>query len=230
MVFQKHPIASKMFMILRKLETKLVKELQQGICLRNAQDYDDRAIASLVQQLGRTLRPNGRYWKRGAIGFISGLWLVVALSQKAFAFALLGAVMPLGIFFGLMWLINWLNPLITWSDYWVIENNGSIIACAKLYEGSSTCELYDVFVVPHWRGNGFGTTLVETLVEKARYPIYLACLPNAIGFYEALGFTCTTEPLDAELMRRLSLTNVHYKKLGLTPMVQTRSVQTRSQA
>ncbi|MCX5963091.1 MAG: hypothetical protein NT070_08065 [Cyanobacteria bacterium] len=98
MVFQKQPIASKMFMILRKLETKLVKELQQGICLRNAHHYDDRAIASLVQQLGRTLRPNGRYWKRGAIGFISGLWLVVALSQKALAFALLGAVMPLGIF------------------------------------------------------------------------------------------------------------------------------------
>ena len=230
MVFQKHPIASKMFMILRKLETKLVKELQQGIYLRNAQDYDDRAIASLVRQLGRTLRPNGRWWKRGAIGFVSGLWLVAMLSQKALALALLGAVMPLGIFFGLMWLINWLNPLITWSDYWVIESNGSIIACAKLYEGNSSCELYDVFVVPHWRGNGFGTTLVKTLIKKARYPIYLACLPNAIGFYEELGFRCTTEPLDTELMRRLSLTNSHYKKLGLTAMVQARSAQTRSQA
>ena len=196
-----------------------MKELQQGICLRNAQDYDDRAIAALVQQLGHTLTDR-KSWKRHAIGLIGGLWLVVALSQKALALALLGAMMPLGIFLGLLWLINWLNPLVTWSDYWVIENNGSLIACGKLYEGNHTCELYDVFVVPHWRGNGFGTVLVKTLIEKARYPIYLACLPNAIGFYEALGFTCTTEPLDAELMRRLSLTNLRYKKLGLTAMVQ----------
>ena len=202
-----------------------MKELQPGICLRNAQEYDDRAIAALVQQLGHTLTDR-KSWKRYAIGFISGLWIVVALSQKALALALLGAVMPLGIFFGLLWLINWLNPLITWSDYWVIESNGSLIACGKLYEGNNTCELYDVFVVPHWRGNGFGTVLVETLIENSRYPIYLACLPNAIGFYEALGFTCTTEPLDTELMRRLSLTNLRYKKLGLTAMVQR--VQARS--
>ena len=202
-----------------------MKELQPGICLRNAQEYDDRAIAALVQQLGHTLTAR-KSWKRHAIGFISGLWIVVALSQKALALALLGAAMPLGIFWGLLWLINWLNPLVTWSDYWVIESNGSLIACAKLYEGNNTCELYDVFVVPHWRGNGFGTVLVKTLIEKARYPIYLACLPNAIGFYEALGFTCTTEPLDAELMRRLSLTNLRYKKLGLTAMVQV--VEARS--
>ena len=198
-----------------------MKELQQGICLRSAQDYDDRAIASLVKQLGRTLKPDRRRWKRYPIGFISGFWLVVALSQKALALALLGFMMLLGIFWGLLSLIYWLNPLITWSDYWVIESNGNLIACAKLYEGNSTCELYDVFVLPQWRGNGFGAALVKTLIEKARYPIYLACLPNAIGFYEELGFSCTTEPLDAELMRRLSLTNSHYKKLGLTPMVRS---------
>lgn len=198
-----------------------MKELQQGICLRSAQDYDDRAIASLVKQLGQTLKPDRKGWERPTIGFISGFWLAVALSQKALALALLGSMMLLGIFWGLLSFICWLNPLITWSDYWVIESNGTIIACAKLYEGNSTCELYDVFVVPHWRGNGFGAALVKTLIEKARYPIYLACLPNAIGFYEELGFSCTTEPLDAELMRRLSLTNSHYKKLGLTPMVRS---------
>lgn len=198
-----------------------MKELQQGICLRSAQDSDDRAIASLVKQLGQTLKPNRKGWKRHTIGFISGLWLVAMLSQKALVLALLGSVMLLGIFWGLVWLINWLNPLITWSDYWVIESNGNLIACAKLYEGNSTCELYDVFVLPQWRGNGFGAALVRTLIEKARYPIYLACLPDAIGFYEELGFSCTTEPLDAELMRRLSLTNSHYKKLGLTPMVRS---------
>ncbi len=133
--------------------------------------------------------------------------------------AMVSAIVPLGVFFGLLGTIVWLNPLITWSDYWVIDNNGSLIACAKLYEGNDTCEIYDVFVVPHWRGYGFGTSLVETLSQQARHPIYLACLPNAIGFYEGLGFDQTNDILDPGLMRRLSLKNPRYQKLRLTPMV-----------
>jgi amino-acid N-acetyltransferase len=201
-----------------------VKELQPGIYLRRAQEQDARAIAALVKQLGLTLQGNDRRsaWPLLWVGV--GFWGVLALYHWGTAMALLGAVLsamvPLGVFFGLLWTIAWLNPLITWSDYWVIENHGSLIACAKLYEGNRTCELYDVFVVPHWRGCGFGTLLVKTLSQEARYSLYLACLPNAIGFYEGLGFVTTTEILDPGLMRRLSLKNPHYQKLGLTPMVQ----------
>jgi N-acetylglutamate synthase-like GNAT family acetyltransferase len=202
-----------------------VKELQPGIYLRRAQEKDSRAIAALVKQLGRTLQSNDRRSVWPLLLWVGvGFWGVLALSYWGTAVALLkallGAIVPLGVFLGLVGTIAWLNPLITWSDYWVIENHGSLVACAKLYEGNTTCELYDVFVVPHWRGYGFGTLLVKTLSQEARYSLYLACLPNAIGFYERLGFTTTIEALDPGLMRRLSLKNPHYQKLGLTPMVQ----------
>jgi GNAT superfamily N-acetyltransferase len=201
-----------------------VKELQEGIYLRKAQEQDARAIATLVKQLGRTLQgSNQRSWLP-LLWVAVGFWGVLALYHWDTAMALLGAivsaVVPLGVFLGLLWTIVWLNPLITWSDYWVIDHNGSIIACAKLYESNDTCEIYDVFVVPHWRGYGFGTSLVKTLSQQARYPMYLACLPNAIGFYEELGFSTTIDILDPGLMRRLSLQNPRYQKLGLTPMVQ----------
>jgi GNAT superfamily N-acetyltransferase len=201
-----------------------VQELREGIYLRRAQEKDARAIAVLVQQLGRTLHgPGNRSWLLLLIWFGVGLWGILALYRWSLAIgilsALLGMGLPLAVFLGLLSLVAWLNPMVTWSDYWVIESNGSLIACAKLYEGDNSCELYDVFVVPHWRGNGFGTLLVETLKAEARYPIYLACLPNAIGFYEQLGFVKTREILEISLMRRLSLHNPQYQKLGLTPMV-----------
>ncbi len=200
-----------------------MKELQPGIYLRRAQEQDARAIAALVKQLGRTLQGDDRRsgWPLLWVGV--GFWGAVALYHWETAMAILGAILgaavPLGVFLGLLWTIAWLNPLITWSDYWVIENNGSLIACAKLYESNSTCELYDVFVVPHWRGYGLGTALVKTMSQQARYSLYLACLPNAIGFYEGLGFAVTIDRLDPGLMRRLSLQNPRYQKLGLTPMV-----------
>lgn len=202
-----------------------MKELQRGIYLRRAEEPDSRAIAALVKQLGRTLQgQDRRSWLVLFFWFGVSLFSVLALYHWEIAIVIFGAIgsvlIPLGVFVGLLGLITWLNPLITWSDYWVIEHNGQIIACAKLYEGNNTCELYDVYVVPHWRGHGLGTTLVKTLISQARYPLYLACLPNTIGFYEGLGFICVTQPLDPNLLRRLSLENPRYQKLGLTPMVQ----------
>jgi N-acetylglutamate synthase-like GNAT family acetyltransferase len=206
-----------------------VKELQPGIYLRRAQERDARAIATLVKHLGRSLQGNEQRSWLPLLWIGVGFWSVLALYHRETARVLLGTIIsvmvPLGIFFGLLGTIVWLNPLVTWSDYWVIENNGSVIACAKLYEGNDSCELYDVFVVPHWRSYGLGTTLVKTLSQEARYPLYLACLPNAIGFYEGLGFVQTSETLEASLMRRLSLHNPRYQRLGLTPMVRKVSVK-----
>jgi hypothetical protein len=57
-------------------------------------------------------------------------------------------------------------------------------------------------------------------ISQARYPLYLASLPDAIGFYEGLGFrVVTVDRLDFGLQGRLSLNNPQYRKLGLTPMV-----------
>jgi hypothetical protein len=51
----------------------------------------------------------------------------------------------------------------------------------------------------------------------------LASLPDAIGFYEGLGFRVVMgDRLDLGLQGRLSLNNPQYQKLGLTPMVRER--------
>ncbi|MBD2326909.1 GNAT family N-acetyltransferase [Alkalinema sp. FACHB-956] len=115
-----------------------------------------------------------------------------------------------------------LIPWINWSDYWVIEYQGTVVACAKLYLNPTHSEVYDVFVHPDWRGQGLGAALLQTLIQKATIPIYLASLPTTISFYQKLGFA-PIEPWDLEpqLRTRLSINNPKFRYRGLTAMVLT---------
>ena len=155
-------------------------------------------------------------------------WLGWVLIQGLVMVATIGLMLA-----GVLWILVLGYPLISWSEYLVVVVGDSrcgrpkqrVVACAKLYEGEETSELYDVFVGREWRGLGFGQALVRTAISEARYPVYLASLPNAIGFYEALGFRVVEETrLDLRLRGRLSLENPHYQKLGLTPMVRSGTV------
>jgi N-acetylglutamate synthase-like GNAT family acetyltransferase len=200
-----------------------VVDLGAGGILRRARSGDARAVARLVRDLGWTLRGRrgmrGPYggWEWGMMGCL-GAWVGIVVAQGGWAIA--GVAVGIG---ALLWgLMVWF-PLISWSEYWVVEVRGRVVACAKLYEGDCTSELYDVFVVRGWRGFGFGRALVLEAIATARYPVYLASLPDAIGFYEGLGFRVVkSDRLDAQLRGRLSLENPQYQKLGLTPMMRER--------
>ena len=200
-------------------------QLARGAILRRATAHDSRAMRGLVKELGWTLRQRTQ-WSFLEAGPALGTWIVIGLVVGWLGWVLIqGLVMTatIGLIIaGLLGgLVLW-NPLINWSEYWVIVVGPQVVACAKLYEGEATSELYDVFVGEEWRGLGFGQALVRTAIAEARYPVYLASLPNAIGFYEALGFRVIGGTrLDFRLRGRLSLENPHYQKLGLTPMVRS---------
>lgn len=75
-----------------------------------------------------------------------------------------------------------------WTRYWVIEYNGYLVACAKLQRHNNYSVLFDLYVVPDWRGRGVGSHLVAYLGQQATKPLYLACLPVRLPFYKRLGF------------------------------------------
>ena len=204
-------------------------ELAKGAILRRATARDSRAMMGLVKELSWTLRQDRRFPFRTAT---PGEWIMMVLVLGWLGWVLIQGLVMIAtiglIITGILWGLVLGYPLISWSEYWVVvigDSGGGkerVVACAKLYEGEKTSELYDVFVGQEWRGLGFGQALVRAAIAEARYPVYLATLPNAIGFYKALGFRVIEETrLDLRLRGRLSLKNPQYQKLGLTPMVRS---------
>ena len=76
-----------------------------------------------------------------------------------------------------------------WTQFWVIENQGSIIACGQLRQFESAQELGSVVVATAWRGKGLGTYMTMQLIQQATQSLYLECLGARLAnFYKRLGF------------------------------------------
>lgn len=199
-----------------------IQPLQRGYILRPAQRRDAWSIAALTRQLSETAMGQ-RAWSPAVVwfgGFVLGLVLAIGLYQPRIALQVVISMMPLGLLLGMIGLLALLQPSLTWSDYWVIEHQGKVVACARLYQNPTYSELYDLFVSPTYRRQGLGATLVQHLTTQAVLPVYLASLPQVVGFYEQLGFrSIDPHALNAGLRTRLSLTNPRFRNLGLTAMV-----------
>ncbi|NJR40158.1 MAG: GNAT family N-acetyltransferase [Leptolyngbyaceae cyanobacterium CSU_1_4] len=76
-----------------------------------------------------------------------------------------------------------------WKKFWIIEQEGRIVACGKLCHSDTYSVLYDVIVLSQYRRQGIGSALVKHVIQHASKPLYLACFPDKIGFYTQLGFT-----------------------------------------
>jgi N-acetylglutamate synthase-like GNAT family acetyltransferase len=87
-------------------------------------------------------------------------------------------------------LLSLLNVVFSqeWRKFWIIEQNGQVVACGKLCEYVTYSMLYNVLVLPEYRSQGLGSALVKHLTGQATKPLYLACSPAKIGFYTRLGF------------------------------------------
>lgn len=78
-------------------------------------------------------------------------------------------------------------------EYWVAEA-GIMCGCACLHAkaASVTGEVHCLYIEPGWQGRGIGRLLWLKLLDRARANnLQHLCLdadPNAVGFYEALGF------------------------------------------
>lgn len=115
-----------------------------------------------------------------------GLCLTILIGPRTLLHLLTGPaiILAIGVFVAL--LFTWNDD---WEDFWVIEHEQTIIACAKLRCHARYSVLHDVYVVPQWRSQGLGSYLVNHMGQQAIRPLYLSCMPNLVKFYNRLGFT-----------------------------------------
>jgi GNAT superfamily N-acetyltransferase len=108
-----------------------------------------------------------------------------------------------GVGLGTVALIWWLNLWLfeDWRNYWVIEQGNQLIACAKLTHYRTYSVLCDVTVAPNYRRQGIGTLLVESITQTERQPLYLACKPKLVRFYQRLGFVAVNPCLLSVYLR-----------------------------
>ncbi|MGI0493159.1 GNAT family N-acetyltransferase [Alkalinema pantanalense CENA528] len=219
--------------------------LPQEFVIRPANRRDTRSITQLTRALAsfafQSPTPASPSSAQALAKSITHPILTLALPETGWGYFRLGMAIaiaiyalytipePTGVIFA--WLILLVSlglltlvimPWVNWSDYWVVEHRGSVVACAKLYLNPTHSEVYDVFVHPYWRGKGLGAALIQTLIQEATIPIYLASLPTTISFYQKLGFA-PIEPryLEPNLRNRLSLNNPKFRHKRLTAMVLT---------
>lgn len=96
-----------------------------------------------------------------------------------------------------------LNPLdLNWSRFWVIENEGRLIACGQLRPYKNFQELKSLIVDDNFRKRGLGTYLVRHLMKQTSVPLYLSCGNGSLclsfgnkksgnrikNFYKQIGF------------------------------------------
>ena len=92
------------------------------------------------------------------------------------------------------------------SEYWILEADGKITGGSGVYptEGLPVgcCELVKLYLLPEFRGKGYGKLLIEKCFESAAKfgykQVYLETMPElkmAMGLYEQCGFTYLDGPM-----------------------------------
>jgi GNAT superfamily N-acetyltransferase len=157
--------------------------------MRPSQIQDLRRLAQLDRQLANSRRPDraSRWRNCAALAFL-GFSIFVALKDlKLLAMVMLGFA---PIYFILGWL-GWLTrhpPMPDWVDYWVVECEQTIVACAKWQHYDSYSQLERLYVDRQWRQSGIGSSLVERLIGQTLQPIYILSDPGLVDFYQRFGF------------------------------------------
>lgn len=123
-----------------------------------------------------------------------------------------------------IWSIRWLvlsaklDPTqIRFSQFWVIECEGKLVACGQLRNFSGVQELGSLVVKPAWRRRGLGTFLISHLIGQATQPLYLECLGKRLAqFYERFGFVpISFADLPQALKPKFGFSNLGKRLLGV---------------
>lgn len=165
--------------------------LPTGCSIRPARSLDRQAIRTLLSQFRQEVLPQPsktewtlRVLTGGLLGGV-GIHLGLSLGLKQLLNLLLGPGLAVGIGVAIATLVTWNED---WENFWVIECNNKLLACAKLRSYQQYSLLHDVYVLPEWRSQGVGSYLVMHLGKQAKKPLYLTCLPTLKQFYMRLGF------------------------------------------
>ncbi|HEY9612708.1 GNAT family N-acetyltransferase [Allocoleopsis sp.] len=113
-----------------------------------------------------------------------------------------------------------------WSQFWVIECEGRVVACGQLRNFPEAQELGSLVVTPAWRGRGLGSYLTKHLIQEATQPIYLECLGSRLAeFYTRFGFVpISWQELPQSLKWKFGVSQVASKVL---PMISVKIMQYR---
>lgn len=86
---------------------------------------------------------------------------------------------------------------IYYSDYYILENNHTPVGCILIRKKMSlkypkASWIYDVFIMPEYRGKGYSKELMRLAFDKCTYPqVYLYVHKDnttALRLYERMGF------------------------------------------
>ena len=76
---------------------------------------------------------------------------------------------------------------------YVAEENGAVVGFATWAKAEDAAELEDLFVDPAWMRRGIATALVNRIVDVLRAKglerLELTAAPDALAFYQTVGFT-----------------------------------------
>ncbi|HEY9618063.1 MAG TPA: GNAT family N-acetyltransferase [Microcoleaceae cyanobacterium] len=165
--------------------------LLTGCELRPARPSDRRFIRHLLNQFRQEIIPpptQVQLWRQGVIlSLLAAIacYLIATINWTDLVNFLIAATIIVGFVILLVVVLSWNED---WLNFWVVEHEGSPIACAKLRQHPHYSVLYDVYVLSKWRKQGVGSFLVSQLSQQAHKPLYLACMPALVQFYSRLGF------------------------------------------
>lgn len=165
--------------------------LPPGCSLRPARAADRAAIHQLLNQFRQEIlpprSPSEQVLSLFAIALVGagGAYLLGTLGWQRALNLVLGPSAVIGLAIAFALIITWNSD---WEDFWVVESQHQIIACAKLRRCHHYSLLHDVYVVPEWRSQGLGSSFVFYLGQQAPKPLYLTCIPKLMPFYLRLGF------------------------------------------
>lgn len=166
--------------------------LPPNCIIRTARAADRSLIRQLLNDFRQEVLPPSSptdlfmQWVVWIFLSLGGFWLTLLIGPGTMLHLLAGPAIVLAIGILAALLFTWNDD---WEDFWVIEHEQTIIACAKLRCHSRYSVLHDVYVVPQWRSRGLGSYLVNYVGQQATRPLYLSCMPSLVKFYSRLGFT-----------------------------------------
>jgi N-acetylglutamate synthase-like GNAT family acetyltransferase len=93
-----------------------------------------------------------------------------------------------------------------YSNFWVIDYNGSTVGCAELRIYKKYSLLFNLCIQKDYRHQKLASAMLEHIINESQKPLYLSCFKELIPFYSRLGFiTIRPENLSDELKMALSI-------------------------
>ncbi len=188
-----------------------------SIQFRPALPTDRRQIRRLLRSCCGQVPSSSWQGQNFNAGFLLALFLYWLLTIGGLRL-LLGGLLSLS----LIALAGWLNQYLfeNWHNYWVIEDGGQLIACARLTDYGIYAVLSDLVVMPNRRRQNMATRLLSAILQldsrlnsssppplvQPAQGLYLACASELVEFYQRFGFVeVSASLLPVHLKRELEL-------------------------